>query len=70
MGRSKRRRLESTILRDNQIHDAYKDIMNEIGHVKEYVSKSYIYEEISKKVKLSTRTVSYVLNHTKKEDLS
>lgn len=57
-------RRESTIVRDNEIHALYKQIINELGDVASSVSKAYIYGRIQKKTKLSIRTISFILNHT------
>lgn len=65
---SKKRR-ESTTVRDNFIHDLYEHILGELGDLKSAVSKSYIYERIQKETKLSIRTISFILNHTKKKDM-
>lgn len=62
-----RERRESTVVRDNQIHQMYEDILSELGELKVAVSKTYIYERIREQTKLSIRTISYILNHTRKE---
>lgn len=59
----------STIKRNNDIHVMYKEIMNNLGELRTVVSKSYIYELIRRKTKLSTRTISHVLNHTEEQDV-
>lgn len=69
MARSKFKRRDSTIVRDNYIHDVYKEVVDELGDVSKFVSKFYIYNEISKRTKLTTRTISFILNHTKKEQI-
>lgn len=58
-------RRESTIARDNEIHRLYKEIVASLGEVGNAVSKSYIYEKIKAQTKLSIRTISFVLNHTR-----
>lgn len=40
-----------------------------LGEIGCYVSKSYIYEKISKKTGLSTRSISFILNHTVKKEV-
>lgn len=65
-------RRESTAVRDNHIHDLYNEIsseLKELGDIGNYVAKEYIYLKIQEKTRLSIRTISYVLNHTKKVDL-
>lgn len=58
----------STIKRNNSIHIMYKNIMNDLGQLRTVVSKSYIYNLIQNQTGLSIRTISHVLNHTKKQD--
>lgn len=58
-------RRESTIVRDNEIHELYQQIRKELGCLANAVSKGYIYERIKEKTKLSIRTISFILNHTK-----
>lgn len=59
--------LECTKIRNNEIHDLYDKIIDELGELATAVSKSYIYNKISEKTKLSPRHISRVLNHSKKE---
>ena len=61
---SKNRR-ESTIMRDNEVHRIYDEIIANLGEFAMVVSKAYIYEKIRERTKLSTRTISFILNHTK-----
>lgn len=58
-------RRESTIIRDNEIHQLYEEIIKESGDLAKVVSKTYIYERIREKTKLSIRSISYIINHTK-----
>lgn len=58
-------RRESTIVRDNEIHNLHRQILEELGNLANVVSKNYIYERIHEKTKLSIRTISFILNHTK-----
>ena len=58
-------RRESTKVRDREIHRLYHEIMDELGNLANAVSKNYVYEQIQKKTKLSIRTISFILNHTK-----
>lgn len=61
----KSKRRESTSIRDNEIHVLYRQIMSGLGELANVVSKSYVYEKIREKTKLSIRTISFILNHTK-----
>lgn len=61
----KSKRRESTSIRDNEIHILYRQIMSDLGELANVVSKGYVYEKIREKTKLSIRTISFILNHTK-----
>lgn len=58
-------RRESTIMRDNEVHRIYDEIIDNLGELASAVSKSYIYEKIKERTKLSIRTISFILNHTR-----
>ena len=58
-------RRESTSVRDNEIHRMYREILNGFGEAANAVSKTYIYEKIHERTKLSIRTISFIINHTK-----
>lgn len=58
-------RRESTAVRDKEIHKLHKQIIEELGDLASVVSKSYIYNRIRERTKLSIRTISFILNHTK-----
>lgn len=62
-------RRESTSIRDNAVHDLYDKIMEELGDLKNAVSKGYIYDKIQNETKLSIRTISFILNHTKRKQI-
>lgn len=57
-------RRESTMVRDNEIHKLHQQILAELGDLANSISKSYIYERIREKTKLSIRSISFILNHT------
>ena len=56
-------RRPSTIFRDNMVHDAYENVMKELGDVGVYVARGEIYRRVARKVYLSPRTVERILNH-------
>ena len=58
-------RRESTMVRDNEIHKLHKEILTGLGDLANVVSKNYVYEQIRERTKLSIRTISFILNHTK-----
>lgn len=59
------KRRESTKVRDREIREMYMRIIHELGELSNAVSKTYIYERIRERTKLSIRTISFILNHTK-----
>lgn len=59
----------SSMLRYNMIHDMYKDELEKLGELAGYVSKEYIYGKIKEKTGLSVRSISFILNHTRKKAL-
>lgn len=61
-------RCESTMVRDNEIHKIHKEILAGLGDLANVVSKNYVYEQIRERTKLSIRTISFILNHTKEYD--
>lgn len=58
-------RRESTLVRDKEVCRIYNQILNELGELRNVVSKSYIYEKIKERSKLSIRTISFIVNHTR-----
>lgn len=60
---------DSSIIKYNEIHDMYDEIIKDLGEMSAYVSKNYIYDKIKDKTGFSTRNISRILNHTKKRDL-
>ena len=58
-------RRESTLVRDKEVCLIYNQILNELGELRNVVSKSYIYEKIKERTKLSIRTISFIVNHTR-----
>ena len=43
----------------------YKSILRGLVELAGVVSKTYIYERIRERTKLSVRTISFILNHTR-----
>ena len=60
---------DSSIIKYNEIHDMYDEIIKDLGEMSAYVSKNYIYDKIKDKTGFSTRDISRILNHPKKRDL-
>jgi len=61
---SNENRRPSTIVRDNSVHNAYKEIMRELGVYAYQLPKSLIYEKLQERTGLCTKTIAYILNHT------
>lgn len=58
----------STIIRNNRVHEVHAEILEKLGDVAPYVSKSYIYEQIHAATGLCTKTIAHILNHTTHSD--
>lgn len=58
-------RRESTSVRDNEVHRMYREILKSFGDAANAISRTYIYEKIHERTKLSIRTISFIINHTK-----
>ena len=52
-------------MRDNLVHEIYREELGKLGEVGRYVSKEYLYRKVCSRTGLSIRTVSYILNHTR-----
>ena len=63
-------RRESTVMRDNEVHRIHSEILKELGDLSNVVSKSYIYNLIHEKTKLSVRTISFIINHTRTRNIN
>jgi len=57
-------RRQSTVVRDNNVHNAYKDVMCELGQYAYQLPKSLIYDKIRERTGLYSKTIAYILNHT------
>lgn len=64
MGRNRKDRRVSTIVRDNEVHKAYDEIKAELGALIYEVSRGYIYDRIKAKTGLCNKCIAYILNHT------
>lgn len=61
-------RRESTTVRDNEVHRMYREILRGFGEAANAVSRTYVYGKIRERTKLSIRTISFIINHTRSED--
>lgn len=64
---SDKNRRESTIVRDNEVLDVYRDVMDELGvELSRAVSKSYIYDKVRERTGLCMKTIAFVINHVER----
>lgn len=61
---------DSTVIRDNEIHRMYNEILDELGDLATVVSRNYVYGKIKDRTGLSIRHISRIINHTKVEEIS
>lgn len=61
---------DSTVIRNNEIHKMYDEILNELGDLATVVSRNYVYGRIKDRTGLSNRHISRIINHTKVEEIS
>ena len=52
-------------MRDEEVRRMYRDILHGLGSLASVVSKGYIYGQIRERTRLSIRTISFILNHTR-----
>lgn len=60
---------DSTVIRGNEIHRMYYEILNELGDLATVVSRNYVYDRIKDRTGLSIRHISGIINHTKVEEI-
>ena len=63
-------RRKSTVVRDNEVHEAYEEVLRQYGDVAKYLPRGFIYERIQSKTGLCTKTIAFILNHTCKDKLT
>lgn len=65
---SDKNRRKSTIIRDNQVLDVYRQVMDELGiELSRAVSKSYIYNKVRERTGLCTKTIAFIINYVTKD---
>ena len=60
---------DSTVIRNNEIHRMYYEILNELGDLATVVSRNYVYGKIKDRTGLSILHISRIINHTKVEEI-
>lgn len=61
-------RKPSTVVRDNHVHQIYKEVMYELGEYAHYLPRYIIYGKIGRLTGLCAKTIATILNHTVSED--
>nr|DAE82139.1 MAG TPA: hypothetical protein [Caudoviricetes sp.] len=61
---SGKKRRQSTIIRDNAVHEIYRKVCREIGPTAPMMPRGYLYGLISEKTGLCIKTIAFILNHT------
>lgn len=56
---------DSTVIRNNEIHRMYNEILDELGDLATVVSRNYVYGKIKDRTGLSIRHISRIINHTR-----
>ncbi len=56
----RKNRRESTILRDNKVHEIHAELRAELGVLADVVSRQYIYERIKMRTGLCTKTIAFI----------
>lgn len=52
---------DSTVIRDNEIHRMYDEILDELGDLATVVSRNYVYGKIKDRTGLSIRHISRMI---------
>lgn len=60
---------DSTVIRNNETHKMYDEILNELGDLATVVFRNYVYGRIKDSTGLSIRHISRIINHTKVEEI-
>lgn len=63
------KRRESTIVRDNNVLNAYMLVMKDLGELSQVVSKSYVYEKVRQRTGLCTKTIAFIINHVNRDKI-
>lgn len=60
---------DGTVIRDNEIHGMYNEILNELGDLATVVSRDYVYGEIRDRTGSSIRHIGRIIDHAKVEEI-
>jgi hypothetical protein len=53
----------------NEVHAIHDELRNQLGELYYAISKSYLYSLISQRTGYCTKSIAYILNHTKLSEL-
>ena len=56
---------EWSVMRDDLVHEEYERIIKGLGDARAGISRGWIYDRLADKFRLSVRTISYIINHTR-----
>ena len=65
---SGKERRPSTVVRDNMVHEAYQELQLEAGGYFKLLPRGHIYDHIRQRTGLCTKTIAFILNHTRWQD--
>ena len=62
-------RRPSTVMRDNSVHETYQQLQKETGDYFRFLPREFIYDQIRQRTGLCTKTIAFILNHTKWQEV-
>ena len=62
-------RRPSTVMRDNSVHEAYRQLQKETGDYFHFLPREFVYERIRQQTGLCTKTIAFILNHTRWQEV-
>lgn len=63
-------RRPSTVVRDNSVHQAYEELQQETGEYFRFLPREFLYERIRQQTGLCTKTIAFILNHTRWQEIN
>ena len=62
-------RRPSTVMRDNMVHEAYSQLRQQTGEYFRFLPREFVYERIRQQTGLCTKTIAFILNHTRWQEV-
>ena len=62
-------RRPSTVMRDNMVHEAYRRLQQDTGEYFRFLPREFVYDRIRQQTGLCTKTIAFILNHTKWQEV-